>query len=309
MNLVVLKQQIKKKEVDDFYVFTGTDQALIDLYINKIAESKNSLVRRVDNISNIITSTRNKSFVSQPICFVVRDDKSFMTNEKLWTTFTTFPHTCIFICSNLDKRSKFFKHYEEQIVTFESMSVEVASVFIQKETKLNSENSVQLAEMCECDYGRILLECDKLVNLSNHFNITINQAFDKAKNTNLIFSSGKEEIFALIDSVCRRKEHESFKLWNNLSQHKESPLAVISLLYTNFKSMLIVASAGNTKDICNTTGLTPFQVKLAKEKLGAYTIGELLQNVEQIQFTEKGIKTGLIEQDKAVEILLTQLLY
>ena len=88
----------------------------------------------------------------------------------------------------------------------------------------------------------------------------------------------------------------------------ENPLGIISLLYTNFRSMLLVQSAGKGADITKRTGLTPWQVKLAKEKGVHYNIGELVRAIRIIRETEKGIKTGAIEQTMSLDYILANVL-
>ena len=88
----------------------------------------------------------------------------------------------------------------------------------------------------------------------------------------------------------------------------ENPLGAISLLYTNFRSMLLVQSAGAGADITKRTGLTGWQVKLAKEKGVNYNIGELVAYLRLIRETEKGIKTGAIEQSMSLDYILANVL-
>ena len=97
-------------------------------------------------------------------------------------------------------------------------------------------------------------------------------------------------------------------MWQELKQINDSPLGLISLLYTNLKSMLLVKWAGNGDKISDRTGLTPFQVKLAKEKGNKYTVQELEQAIKLIRNTEKGIKTGNIETELAVDYILVNIL-
>ncbi len=88
----------------------------------------------------------------------------------------------------------------------------------------------------------------------------------------------------------------------------ENPLGLISLLYSNFKSMLIIQSIEPGANISQRSGLTPWQIKLAKEKGNNYSIIELVSIIKIIRETEKGIKTGLMESDKAIDYILVSIL-
>ncbi len=125
---------------------------------------------------------------------------------------------------------------------------------------------------------------------------------------NLIYTSPKDVIFELVDAVCKRQAIRSYTLLEELMAINENPLAAISLLYTNFRSMLLVQSAGAGADITKRTGLTKWQVKLAKEKGVNYNIGELVAYLRLIRETEKGIKTGAIEQAMSLDYILANVL-
>lgn len=60
--------------------------------------------------------------------------------------------------------------------------------------------------------------------------------------------------------------------------------------------------------ITERTGLTAWQVKLAKEKGNHYSIGELVNAMKIIRSSEKGIKTGMIEQEVAIDYILVNIL-
>lgn len=312
MNLPQLKEQLTKKQVSSLYVFTGPEAAVMDTYVGKVAAVLNTEVVRVDALSNIFSRLRNRSIVKSRACFVIRDDKEYLQQEKVWDSIIAGQaqgdNVIVLIYTNLDKRGKFYKRHADILTEFERMSADVLAKHVKRQIGLGEKDGAQLAEMCSCDYGRTMLECDKLQHLSNAKKIPIEVAFNVAKQDKLIYIPPQDAIFELIDSVCRREEARSFSLWAELQERKESPLAVISLLYSNFRSMLLVQSAGSGEGICDRTGLTAWQVKLAKEKIGHYGTEELLNCIRVIRGIEKGIKTGTVDQEMAVNVLLVQVL-
>ena len=179
---------------------------------------------------------------------------------------------------------------------------------IKREIGLDPKYGIQFAELCDCNYSRILLECDKLKHLAAARNCNIQSAYAIAIKEKLIHIEPKDVIFELIDAVCKREITRSYRLYEELKAVNESPLGVISLLYTNFKSMLLVQSAGAGANITKRTGLTPWQVKLAKEKGVHYGIDELVRAIRIIRETEEGIKTGAIEQNMSIEFILASVL-
>lgn len=89
----------------------------------------------------------------------------------------------------------------------------------------------------------------------------------------------------------------------------EPEIKVLSVLYNTFKHILLVQGLGNDQsDPCNRTGLTPFQVKLAKEKQGHYSVGELVHALQIIRQAEKDIKTGLLDMEMSLEYVILNIL-
>lgn len=81
----------------------------------------------------------------------------------------------------------------------------------------------------------------------------------------------------------------------------------MSLLYTNFKTILLIQSC-QSNDICKTTGLQYYQIKYNQDKLNYYTIGELVNILRIIQKTEEGIKTGKIEEPISIDYVLCNII-
>jgi DNA polymerase III delta subunit len=312
MQLHELKEQLVKKTLQPLYIFTGEEIAIMNIYIDKIAKIVGSKAKRVDSVGSIFGKLQNQSFMNKPSCYVIRDDKDYLAQEKTWDSLNNGlvqgDNIIILVYTNLDKRSKFYKHHTDMFTEFEKLIPEVLAKYIKKEIRLEAKRGVKFAELCDCNYSRILLECDKLKHLSAARKCDIDTAYEIAIKEKLIYSSPKDVIFELIDAICKRQINRSYTLLEELMAVNESPLGIISLLYTNFRSMLLVQSAGEGAEITKRTGLTPWQVKLAKEKGVHYNTGELVKAIRTIRETEKGIKTGAIEQNMAIEFILASVL-
>lgn len=312
MQLHELKEQLVKKTLQPLYIFTGEEIAIMNIYIDKIAKIVGSKAKRVDSIASIFGKLQNQSFMNKPSCYVIRDDKEYLAEEKIWDTLNSGAvqgdNIIILVYSNLDKRSKFYKRHVDMFTEFEKLIPEVLAKYIKKEIGLDVKKGVQFAELCDCNYSRILLEGDKLKHLSAARKCDIDTAYEIAIKEKLIYTAPKDVIFELIDAVCKRQAERSYNLLEELMAINENPLGAISLLYTNFRSMLLVQSAGAGADITKRTGLTGWQVKLAKEKGINYSVGELVKYLRLIRETEKGIKTGAIEQSMSLHYIIANVL-
>lgn len=137
--------------------------------------------------------------------------------------------------------------------------------------------------------------------------MTYDEAFEKLVNDGVVFVPPYDAIFDFVDAVLKRKVKLAYNLYQQCRDIGESNLALLSVLFTNAKAVLQVQSC-TSKDIAKSTGLTGWQIKCAKDKCGYYRNRELVQMMRIVQNTEKGIKTGEIEESMAIEYVLVNVL-
>lgn len=307
MNLAELKKSIVEKQFDNVYIFTGDEIKIMNVYIKQIADVQQRTIIRKDSVAEIFKTLKISKLTNDSNTYVILDDFDFLKQENHWEQLMTATdkHTIILIYSSLDKRGKFHKTYKDKICEFEKLNETMLAKYVQKEIELNTEQATNLAIMCENSYNRILMEVDKLKHLMQVYNITAQQAYDKMLKENLIFTTRTELTFNLVDAICKRDRVLAFDLLSYLDTTKESPIAILSLLYTNIKSMLLVRVCPPNSKVSEVTGLTGWQIKLAHEKGYNYEPNELLVIMETIKYIDEAIKIGKIDPQYALDYLVT----
>lgn len=308
MNLAELKQSIIEKQFENVYIFTGDEIKVMNIYINQIATIQKRTVTRKDTVAEIFKTLKIAGLTNESNVYVILDDFDFLKQEKYWEQlFTaTNQHTIILVYSQLDKRSKFFKDYKDKICEFEKLNEVVLAKYAQKEVSITNEQATQLALMCENSYNRILMEVDKIKHLAQVNSITHSQAYEKVLQEELIHTTKTELVFKIVDAICKRQKELTLELLGYLDPVKDSPIAILSLLYTNIKSMLLVRVCPEGSKVSETTGLTGWQIKMAHEKGYNYTPQELLHTMEVIKYTDEAIKIGKIEPQHALSFVAVQ---
>ena len=134
MDIKSLKHQIKEKSVKGFYIFTGEEWKVQQLYIKKMADCMNLPVVYIDSVSSIYSKIKNRKFVNKSCCYVVRDDKEFMTEEKLQKEIikSLDDNILILTLTSVDKRLKILKTYNKSLVEFEALKSDILKKYIQK---------------------------------------------------------------------------------------------------------------------------------------------------------------------------------
>lgn len=307
MNIQELQKQIINKQLDDIYLFLGDEIAIQKIYINKIAEITNLEIQYVEEFKKIYNKLNSNDILNTKKLYIILDDIDFIKQEKVWPIIKTNGNILVFKYNNLDKRSKFYKAYENKIVEFNKLSPDILKQYIKKDINLSDENCNKLINICDSNYNQILLEIDKIKNIENEQLNDYNDIFEYLDKSGAFHKEISDITFEFIEKVLIRDIKSVYNLRKQLKQINESNIKLLSLLYTNFKTILLIQSCNST-DICKTTGLQYYQVKYNKDKTKFYTIGELVNALRIIQQIEKGIKSGTIDEVISLDYLLVNIL-
>jgi len=311
MELHELKSSIVSKNRKPLYIFTGPEVAIMDVYIKKISDMVGYSIKRMDTVGVIYSKLQSKGFITENSCYYVRDDKEFTTMEKIWPTFEAElgNSTMILVYQNIDKRSKFYKYYQDSIVEFEKLTTPQLAKYIMKDIGLAEHYGMQLANICDCDYSRILLECDKLKLYAKALkDEDMKRVFLNAFNAKLFYQPPGDVIFDMVDALARRNIKLTWELYQELKEAQEPPVKIVSIIYNTFRQILLVQGCGDESGLVEKTGLTAWQCTKAKEKVGYYNLGEIVATLKLTRQVEKGIKTGAIDPDMAIDYLLNNIL-
>lgn len=165
MDVSTLKAKIKSKQIPNYLIFTGPEWKVQQIYVEQIAKAASAEIVRIDSIKNVFSNLRSKAFLSVSKLFLVRDDTELLQADSNVTQSildALQSNLLIHVLTTVDKRKKYYKDNKERIVEFEPLPDTILKKYIKKEINLSDKNCGILIEICEHDYGRILLEIDKI---------------------------------------------------------------------------------------------------------------------------------------------------
>lgn len=313
MDVATLKNHIKLKTIPAFLIFAGDEWKVQDIYIQQIAKVTGKEVVRIDELKSVYRTMQMKT--AKPKIYVVRDDYDLLHDESLQTKIESVlgSNILILLLTSIDKRTKFYKAFKASIIEFERLPDRTLYKYALKEIKLSERNLERLIEVCEHDYGRILLEIDKIkryctVQSSDEKpTLLADTAFDWLLEDGTIYTPPYDAIFDLVSAILDRKVNKTFDLLQQSYEVGEATMVMLSVLYNNAKAVLQIQTyEGN--NLSKATGLTGWQIKNAKPHVGKYKDKELIRMLKLIQQIESGIKTGKIEDEFAMNYLLTKIL-
>ncbi len=310
MNLYEFQKNIVADNLTGIYILSGEEIGIMNYYINQINRQR----VRYDTVREAVIESSRSGKLTKPKCFVVRDDKEFIKDDSVWDVVATAmtKDVLIFCVTNIDKRSKFYKKFKDDIIWFEKLEEDMLIKYILNDIKelenLRRSELKKFIEICDFDYSRTMNELDKIKNYAEAKSITPSEAYRVLFKEGAFYEPIGDITFKYTDSIIERKAQRAYEYSVKAKNIGESEILTLSVLYNGFKNVLMYQGLGSDKsNPSKRTGLTPWQVKQAKEKSDYYSQSELLQIVKLIQEVEYGIKVGLVPVEMSIDYLLIKI--
>lgn len=302
MELVEMFNDINKNTLKPIYIFTGDETAVQRKYIEAIKLPKVE-VNSVEEVIRMCTSTKLLS--NEPKLYVVFDaENEYLKQEKSWVNLRSIvgKNTLIIKYLKLDKRSKFYKYFQDNIVEFQKLDRAILQKHILKAIDLTYDNVIKLIDITDSNYNLILIEINKITNFAQANNMGNNEAFEYLFENNCLSIIHGDVVMQLKDAYLKRDIIQIQKLSVIFKQQSESIIYLLSLLYTAFKQQLIIEGAllsGRKENI----GYNSWQIKKSQEVAGNYTLQELKENLLVIRTYETAIKAGIFTEEPILDFL------
>lgn len=315
MTIIDLKDQIIKNNLSNFYIFTGTEIGIINIYLQQMSNKLGLPITRADSILSIYGKCQGGSLFGDSTGFyVIRDDKDFMKQEQLFDTIKTSirKNVIVLLYDKIDSRLKFGKHFKDDIVAFEKLTPNVLKSYIKKEIPLYDKNIETLMEVCGGSYDMCMLEVDKIKQYTDSLYLLCNKkdydaGFSELLKCGVIYQPEETDVFKFTDAVCNRNKKLAFELEQVLMANNNSSINILGTLYNSMKSVMLIQVC-ESKNISEVTGLDNRLIYFNKKYVGKYSSGELVKAIKLISKVIEGVKNGWIDDVYATKFVLVNIL-
>ncbi len=318
-----LIQDIKTQQFNHIYLLFGEEAYLRKQYRDKLKEA----IIGDDNmnyhyyegkdisIGEVIDQAETLPFFAQRR-LIVLENSGFLKSggEQLAEYFSAPAQTTYFLLveTEVDKRSKLYK-----TVTAKGCAVEFAVQdentlkrwilgMVKKEDKKISENSLNyLLEKTGTDMENIRKETEKL------FCYCMNKEVITEKDIEEICTKRiGNHIFDMVSAIADKKQKQALELYYELLEQKEPPMRILFLIARQFNMLLQVkelrGKGYQNKAIGEKVGLPGFIAGKYVAQAARFQTEELRDAVEACVEAEEAIKTGRINDNMSVEMLIIQ---
>lgn len=306
MELVNLMKRISSNDIPHFLILFGEEQTILNIYLTHILEVTATKRISADSVSYIMQNINKKSLDKSIRLYVVQDDMAFLRAEDSWETVRNTPTKDYIILRyhSLDKRSAFVKKNQQNLVEFSRLTKEVLQTYISKDLPdLSEKNSSKLVEYCNYDYGRILMEIDKVKHyMSVRTDLTVDSCFNQLDKQGLFHKEIGDITFELTNAVLGGYPETAIQKLDEAKRKGEPAMMIVSILYNGFRNLLAYQGLGSNKQgAMERTGMTKGELYGCTKNVGGYSITEVKRNMLKCQEIESGIKMGTIDEDIALE--------
>ena len=307
MELAQLMQHLAGgTNIPHYMIWFGEEQKIIDMYLDRIKSFYKPV--HCDSVAFVVNQLRVKSLDKSNKIYIVTEDDEYRKNEQAWNNVKEMlnksKHILLIRYANVNKKLKFYTQQKDSFTEFVHLQPDILTQYIQKDINLSDSNCEKLITMCGNDYGRILLEVDKINQYLDRKRKDIfpNDAFSILCEQGAIYSEIGDITFELTNAVLGGYPDKAIQKLDEAKRKGEPTLRIISILYDGFRNLVSYNALGkDKKDAGKRTGLTGWQIKQCIDLNGGYSMKELIRNMMLCQRVESGIKQGTIEEEIALE--------
>lgn len=295
LGLLDLQTQIREGSLLPFYIFTGEEIELQNIYLKQMGN-----VIRVDRVADIYNKITSKLISGKFAVYVVRDDMDFIKSEKTWSSISDRIRNAVLVIqvTTPNKCKKFIKKLNDCVVEFNHMTTKQLLNVVNMDCSVS--NKQYFIEACNND-----------LNTINNYLDIFKRAGIKELNKKIVdeYIPTKEDVtvFQLADAVMRKDEQLTFKLLDQLLEDKNNVMGIIYAIYSQLHKCVLVEGYRGEKNISKVTGINSW---ICNNILRDNRIepSKLLTALRLVQKYDKGIKTGKYDDVMACYSLIVEIL-
>jgi len=321
MNPKDFNDSVKRGELNRVYLLYGEERYLVNHYADVLAAALGD----PDNfdsaspVESIIMAAETLPFLSEKRLVRVRDSKLFTSGRKadseaMAAYLPQLPDSTVlvFMESEVDRRGRLYKKAVELggAVECETPSPQALNTWLGRIFRDNGKTIDQTA-------------ISLLIRYAAHNMTTLTQEAGKlsayvgtrtavtAEDIEAICSPTLQtRVFDLIAAMGNGRTADALAMYHNMLLMKEQPLMILAMIIRQFRIMLMAKAANDKRmpkaQMAKELGLRSFVIDEALNQSRRFGIERLFNALSDCQDTDLKVKTGLINAEIGVELLILQ---
>lgn len=321
-----LQEDIKNKSFKHIYLIYGSESLLVRKYANAL---KKAALSDGDNdvnfsyfdedtfeINAFIDSAQTMPFFADYRVVMLDGCSIGDAADRFVEYLENIPETTIIIMvlKTVDKKTKVYKAVAKYgyVCDLSATTPEMRLKFVVLEftkagKKITRTDADYFLEYVGGDLGNLLSEATKLIDYLGD-----NDVITQASINEICTGTIENRIYELITQICKRNETEAMGIYFDLMALKESPMRIVRLLMNEYLTLYSIFEVkergGSLLTMAEAIHSQEWLVKKKLVMLRDMSKERLKASISLLTQTEEGIKTGNIDMNTGVEILLANLL-
>ncbi len=318
-----IKEHIKSGTYASCYLLYGTEQYLKRLYRNKL---KTAIIGDGDEMNfacfegkgidetEVLRLADTMPFFADHRLILLENSGWFKTQSRLPDEIHSFPDSTIllFVEDEVDKRSRLYKAVKELGYICEmngmdehNLKLWIASLLKQDDKRITDATMTYFLDRVGADMDRLTTEIEKLISYVGERDVITTEDIDAICTEQI---TGK--IFQMVDCVASGNPQKAIRLYHDLLVLREKPMTILYLLLRQFNLLMQIkqmnASQLSSAAIAKNAGVPPFAVTKYLAQAKAFSFEKLRSAVEYGVITEEQVKSGKLNEQIAVEIMVAK---
>lgn len=318
-----VNQDIKDKKFKRAYLLFGEEDYLKKSYRDRLiqavsgGDTMNSSFYEGKgiNIKSVIDMAETLPFLSEHRLMVLEDTGLFKSGgEELAEYIKSVPETTVFLFveSAVDKRSKMYKAVKGNGYICElgrqdekSLGIWAAKIIAASGKKITQNNMSYLLAKVGTDMEVLSTELEKLISYCLEKEIIEKEDIDAVCTTQL-----SVKIFDMIDAISEKNQKKTLDAYYELLATKEPPMRILYMITRQFNLMLQAKdlnARGMARDqIAKAMGVQAFIASKSVNQSKNFSLTDLKNGLSESVLTEEWIKSGKMDENIGVEMLLVK---
>ncbi|MCD7763746.1 MAG: DNA polymerase III subunit delta [Lachnospiraceae bacterium] len=319
-----LNEDIKNKSFRPVYLLYGEEAYLKNRYKKRLHDAIlpdgdtmnfSAYMGKGIDVKGVIDQAETMPFFAEHRLIQI-EDSGFFKNAcpELAEYLPQMPQETIFVFveSEVDKRGKLFKRVKDagRVVEMGRQDARTLTTWVLGTVKKDGKKITQDAlsrflELTGDDMENIDHELEKLLCYTLDGDAIAREAVEA-----VCTGTTEDQIFKMIDAMTQKQQRLALDLYYDLLSLKVPPMRILFLIARQFNQMLQVKDLRDQglddRVIASKAGMAPFVAKRVVSQAAHFSKEALRQGVEDCVEAETSVKTGRLNDQLAVEMLLVK---
>ena len=318
-----IRDDIKKREFHNLYLLYGDEEYLKRYYRENLKycileDSDDMNFSKFENKGIDLNEEQSIAdtlpFFSEHRLIIIQDSGLFKSSNDFTDYLEHMPDSTIivFVEKEIDKRNKLYKYINKNGIAAEIKVKDSEEVLNWAAKRLKESGKVFTRKTMEYFLQRV---DNNLYNLSNEIEkiaaYTVGREEITIADIDAVCPAYlQNHIFQMVDAVGAGDTDKALKLYNELIELKEAPSYILYMLIRHFNILLQIGSMGNApkNQVASKIGISPYFVGNYQRQSSRFSGKQLKQALDNSLEIEQKFKTGVLDDQIGVELLLIELI-